>query len=365
MFTYRVDEDVTLELESVWQAPAIYRLISRNRGHLKTYMPWVDLVHSEADTMHLIQRSLRGMAAGERWAWLLRYRGHATGQIVLSMTNPNHHEAELSYWLAAAYTKRGIVTRGIRAVIDYAFSVLQLHRLRIEVDSDNVRSRAVPERLGFSHDLTLRDDVLHAGKFRTLCVYGLLRDEWHITQKPRFALHVSDAITLQLMQHHHVEAAYAIIETNRENLIPYLSWAKTHTPHTQKRFLRYVLQAYAEGASVTAGIWLGESLTGQIALSIDVDHHHAEVGYWLDAAYRGRGIMSQALERLLQWGFGVRQLNRIWLRVAPDNPASIGVALRANMRYEGTLRADQRINGAYVSHRVYSILMDEWLALTN
>jgi ribosomal-protein-serine acetyltransferase len=71
------------------------------------------------------------------------------------------------------------VTRACRALIAHAFGELGVHRVTIRVAPDNVRSRAIPERLGFTKEATLREAGRTDGRgYVDLVVYGLLDREW-------------------------------------------------------------------------------------------------------------------------------------------------------------------------------------------
>jgi ribosomal-protein-serine acetyltransferase len=63
----------------------------------------------------------------------------------------------IGYWLAENYQGKGLMTSSCRAVIDYGFHSLNLNRMVIAAATENHRSRAVPERLGFIHEGTLRE----------------------------------------------------------------------------------------------------------------------------------------------------------------------------------------------------------------
>jgi ribosomal-protein-serine acetyltransferase len=73
---------------------------------------------------------------------------------------------------------RGLVTRACRALIDIAFDELGLHRVVIRAGVENVRSRAVPERLGFTYEGVAREEGRGSGGFYDLAVYGMLDREW-------------------------------------------------------------------------------------------------------------------------------------------------------------------------------------------
>jgi ribosomal-protein-serine acetyltransferase len=82
--------------------------------------------------------------------------------------------AIIGYWLAEEYEGRGLITRAVRALIDHAFGEWQLHRVEIRAAAENVRSRAVPERLGFTQEGVLREAELVGGEYQDLVVYGLV-----------------------------------------------------------------------------------------------------------------------------------------------------------------------------------------------
>ena len=57
---------------------------------------------------------------------------------------------EIGYWLRATHEGRGIVTAAVRALVGVAFDVDGAERVVIHCHPDNVRSAAIPERLGFT-----------------------------------------------------------------------------------------------------------------------------------------------------------------------------------------------------------------------
>ena len=88
---------------------------------------------------------------------------------------------EIGYWIVSGLEGRGLVTRAVRALIDTGFGELGFHRLVIRAGVDNDRSRAIPERLGFTREAIARGEGRGNGGFYDLVVYGLLEDEWPIT----------------------------------------------------------------------------------------------------------------------------------------------------------------------------------------
>ncbi len=70
------------------------------------------------------------------------------------------------------------MTRSAAALTTFGFETLGLHRIEIRADAANVRSRAVPERLGYTLEATLRDHRLSRGEFIDTVIYAMLVHEW-------------------------------------------------------------------------------------------------------------------------------------------------------------------------------------------
>jgi ribosomal-protein-serine acetyltransferase len=84
----------------------------------------------------------------------------------------------IGYWLSASARGRGVMTTAVRALVEHAFDEWNLHRIEIHCAPDNHRSRAIPKRLGFREEATLRETELIDGRYLDSVVYGLLEGEW-------------------------------------------------------------------------------------------------------------------------------------------------------------------------------------------
>jgi ribosomal-protein-alanine N-acetyltransferase len=89
-------------------------------------------------------------------------------------------------------------------------------------------------------------------------------------------------------------------------------------------------------------------------------HSRAEVGYRLAQAYWRRGIMTEALAAVLEYGFEGMGLNRVEALVDPRNEASLGLLLRLGFVQEGVLREYEYERGAFIDLIMMSLLRREW-----
>jgi ribosomal-protein-serine acetyltransferase len=178
MLGIRVDDEIFLRLHGERHAEELFRLTDANRDHLRHWMHWVDGTRSPEDTKGYLRGVLLKLAEGAEYGFGILDRGELVGATGLRITD-EAKEAEVAYWLAAAAQGRGIITRTTQALVRFSFEELGMNRVVILCASDNVRSCAVPERLGFTKEGTFRQRELVPGREpRDQIVYSLLRLDW-------------------------------------------------------------------------------------------------------------------------------------------------------------------------------------------
>lgn len=102
-------------------------------------------------------------------------------------------------------------------------------------------------------------------------------------------------------------------------------------------------------------------VAGSIGLVIDeVKHRSAWFGYVLARQYWGRGLATEALRAILEFGFGQLNLHRIHATCDIRNKASARVMEKAGLRREGVRRKDRWVKGRWRDTAVYAILETEW-----
>ena len=98
-------------------------------------------------------------------------------------TDIERFSAEVGYWLGEEYWGRGIVTEGLRMLVDHAFSKLQLLRLFALPLADNAGSRRVLEKAGFVLEGTLRSSCVKYGKVMDQLLYARVNAGWVLPQE--------------------------------------------------------------------------------------------------------------------------------------------------------------------------------------
>ena len=100
-----------------------------------------------------------------------------------------------------------------------------------------------------------------------------------------------------------------------------------------------------------------ETPCGTISLTIDApEHHRCEIGFAVAKRVWGRGLATEAVRLMIDFGFDHVGARRIWAVCTPDNPASAKVLARCGMRHEGTLRSDLLIDGVWSDSQMWAVL---------
>ncbi|MDJ0894348.1 MAG: GNAT family protein [Alphaproteobacteria bacterium] len=101
-------------------------------------------------------------------------------------------------------------------------------------------------------------------------------------------------------------------------------------------------------------------VVGAIRLTVlDPVHRQAELGYAMDSAVEGRGFMTEAVKRILEFGFNELDLHRISAGVDVDNDRSWRLLERAGMTREGRMREEKCVRGEWRDAYLYAMLADD------
>jgi ribosomal-protein-serine acetyltransferase len=174
MFYQRVNDRIELRLLQVADAEELFALTNTNRDYLRTWLPWLDGTNSVADTKSFIEYTLETPTNNRGVAAAICDEGSIVGVIGYNHIDRQNRIGYIGYWLAANYQGKGIMTNSCQAICDYGFTTLKLNRLVINCATENRSSRAIPERLGFIHEGTMRDAEWLYDRFVNHEIYALL-----------------------------------------------------------------------------------------------------------------------------------------------------------------------------------------------
>src|SRR5712692_3225978 len=178
MFTCRFREDAELRLLEKRHAETLFALTEQNRRQLREWLPWVDPTRSVEETRRYIQTALAQFAASEGLAAGVWCRGELAGAIGLHKIDWPNRNSSIGYWLAARFQGKGLMTDACRTLVSYSLCDLGLNRIEIRCATGNHKSRAIPERLGFTPEGVIRQTQWINDRFVDLAIYGMLQSDW-------------------------------------------------------------------------------------------------------------------------------------------------------------------------------------------
>lgn len=180
-----------------------------------------------------------------------------------------------------------------------------------------------------------------------------------------FSFKVDKEISIELLQLHHKEELFTLIDTNREHLRKWLLWVdKRQSPVDLEPVIPIWLQNYADNNGFDAGIRFNEKLVGMIGLHyIDWKNKSTSIGYFLAEDAQGLGIITKSITAILEYLFTTLKLHRVEIQCAVNNHKSIAVPERLGFVKEGIKRDGQLLYDRYEDLVTYSLLADEWKGL--
>jgi len=141
------------------------------------------------------------------------------------------------------------------------------------------------------------------------------------------------------------------------------SWEYHKNIEDSLKFINLLLSRYEKGNPSDWGVYLKENgkLIGTCGFSfIDEKNMVGEVGYVLGRKYWNKGIMTEAVRKVIEFGFEKLNLNRIQARCKVENIASERVMQKVGMKFEGVLREAVFAKGRFWDMKMYSILKREY-----
>ena len=167
-----------LSLLSLLDAEELFALVEKNRARLREWLPWLDYTQSVEDSRGFIKRSLEEHAAGKSLMMGIFVEDSLVGLVGFNTITSANRSAVIGYWIDQDHSGQGLMTGAVKELIDRGFKRLNLHRIEINAATDNLKSCAIPLRLGFNLEGTKREAEWLYDHFVSLNCYSLLRDEW-------------------------------------------------------------------------------------------------------------------------------------------------------------------------------------------
>ena len=171
--------------------------------------------------------------------------------------------------------------------------------------------------------------------------------------------------TLRLLQRDDIESLHKLIARNRKRITDYFPATLQSTQELASTTL-FAHTKIKQGERKDSFFFVIQDnvhrqLCGVLFIkNIDWVIPKAELAYFIDNDYQGKGIMTQAIGQLVALCFGDLKMNKLSLRIDPDNIASKKVAEKNGFKIEGLLRQDFKMdNGELIDVLCYGLLKED------
>lgn len=173
-----INQDLALRMIAPEDAEKVFALTDASREYLKEWLPWLDFSKELADTKAYIEGCIKGHEANSSLSLVILFKNEIVGIAGFNPINPSNKIGTIGYWLSEGAQGHGIMTKTVKALLQYAFETLKLHKVEIRVAEANHKSRAIPERLGFMQEGTIRAAEWLYDHYVNHVIYGMLVSEW-------------------------------------------------------------------------------------------------------------------------------------------------------------------------------------------
>lgn len=177
-------------------AALLIAAVDESRDHLRTFLPWADRNTSDLlDNIQLL-RTFRGkFDLGQDFAYGIfspdetRLLG-GTGL----HTRVGNNAREIGYWIRKDAVGQGLATEISAALTKVAFEIDQVQRVEIHCAVENKASAAVPRKLGYTLDGTLRKRILLVDEqYHDTMIWSLLREDYAASPSAQAQIEAFDA----------------------------------------------------------------------------------------------------------------------------------------------------------------------------
>jgi ribosomal-protein-serine acetyltransferase len=183
LFKHELGDGVELRILETRHSEEFLKFVDENRAFLGRWLRWGVEIKTPEEAEAFLRRGIeRYVEDGLPWVgiWL---GGEMVGGVLFFPVESRTLSTEVGYWLGEGAVGRGLVTRAVSAMLDYAFGALGLHRVALQAEVGNEKSIAVARRLGFTEEGIRRAAGVNSGRYVDMAAFSLLAEEWALIRE--------------------------------------------------------------------------------------------------------------------------------------------------------------------------------------
>lgn len=161
--------------------PALEEAVRSSLADLNEWLPWAHMDYTRDDAVAFVRDSLQAWREEKAFDFTIRSQmepDRHLGNISIWQTSRTGRIGEIGYWIRTDLTGRGYATEATRALMRVGFESLGLHKVTLRIAVGNRSSERVAEKLGFTREGLLREELLIRGNWMDHTLYSMLEGEF-------------------------------------------------------------------------------------------------------------------------------------------------------------------------------------------
>lgn len=177
-----INEDISIELLHSKHSEELFALTENNSTYLRKWLPWLDFNKTVQDTEKFIESAIIQYKDGLGPQYAVFFKDRICGVNGFHKMDKINKTGMLGYWLGESYNGKGIISLTTKKLLNIGFYDYKLNKIEIRCASENYKSRAIPERLGFKYEAMLRQCEFLYDKYVDHAAYSLLSIEYDLLE---------------------------------------------------------------------------------------------------------------------------------------------------------------------------------------
>ncbi|HLT98004.1 MAG TPA: GNAT family protein [Acidimicrobiia bacterium] len=148
---------------------------------LNEWLPWAHMDYTRDDAVAFVRDSIQAWKEEKAFDYAIRLRDDPErhiGNISIWQTSRTGKIGEIGYWVRTDLTRQGLATEATRAIMRVGFQHMGLHKITLRIAVGNRGSERVAEKLGFTREGVLREELLIRGNWVDHTLYSMLEGEF-------------------------------------------------------------------------------------------------------------------------------------------------------------------------------------------
>lgn len=167
-------------------ADAILEAVQASLPDLAKWLPWAHVNYTKDDAAAYIRDSTQSWKEGRAHDYAIRSPnapGRHLGNMSIWHVSRLGKVGEIGYWVRTDATSNGIATEAAAAMIDLGFNTLGMHKITLRIAVGNEASDRVAQKLGFTREGVLREELKVNGDWLDHTLYSMLEQEFRASRR--------------------------------------------------------------------------------------------------------------------------------------------------------------------------------------